>query len=237
MAIPLFLAMTGAEFDAGMPLPAHTAWLACHFSAHDRGLTGLPPALPEGSLLILDDRISMAGHDPVIITRQLRQAVEDLGCSGLVLDLQRPGMPEAAGLAADLTAALPCPVAVSDLYAKPLDCPVFLSPCPHHIPLSEHLLPWKGRQIWLDLAVDAESILLTKDGAAILPFPPGEVPQNEHQDASLHCHYWMETGENFVRFTLWRTKEDRKVLSLEAERLGITGLVGLYSELSDQYSI
>lgn len=230
MAIPLFLAMTGAEFTAAGSLPKTVAWMACHFSAPDRGLTGFPPALPPGSLLMLNDQIPMAGHDPQQIGAQLQQAAETLDCCGVLLDFQRPGQQEAAKLAAHLVATLTCPVAVSDGYAKNLDCPVFLAPCPHHVPLSDHLLPWRGRQLWLDLAADAETITLTKQGSQFLPLLLEKLPQGGHSDDLLHCHYAIETTPEAVRFTLWRTQEDLDALALEAETLGVEALVGLYAE-------
>lgn len=230
MAIPLFLALTSAEF-AAQALPPHTGWMACHFSPYGRGLSNLPPALPAGSLLILNDRIPMADHDPETIARQLIRTVEAMECSGVLLDFQRGGSEEVRHLAEYLVSALPCPVAVSEAYAKDLDSPVFLAPCPHHVPLADHLLPWKGRRLWLDLAVDAQTITLTGSGSRILPFPLGEVPEGGHEDASLHCHYAIETGPDSVRFTLWRTREDLAMLAAEAEGLGVETLVGLYCEL------
>ena len=237
MAIPLFLAMTGAEFQFCEALPEHIAWMACHFSPYGTGLSNLPPALPPGSLLILNDRIPICRHNPEVIRQQLQQIVEDHRCSGVVLDFQRKGVPETAQLATHLAKAISCPVAVSDHYAQMLDCPVFLPPCPHHTPLSEYILSWKGRKLWLDLAVNAESITLTKTGSQILPLPLGEFPEGGHTDRLLHCHYSTETSIDSARFTLWRTRADMETLSAEAEKLGIQILVGLYSESATQNQV
>ena len=49
-------------------------------------------------------------------------------------------------------------------------------------------------------------------------------------DEQLHCHYRAETGDDFARFILWRTREDLHDLAQEAERLGIKALVGLWQE-------
>lgn len=231
MASAHYLAMTASEFAAVSPLPEKTGWMACHFSPYGTGLSNLPPALPPASLLILNDRIPICGHDPERIEAQLHQAVKTLDCAGVLLDFQAPGNVNLQQMAAHLTAALPCPVAVSDGYAAELDCPVFLSPCPHHTPLAEHMAPWQDKELWLDLAVDAETITLTKEGAVILPLPLGEIPEGGHWDKTLHCHYRTETGADFARFTLWRTKEDLDALAQEAEELGIRTLVGLWQEL------
>ena len=231
MATRRYLAMTAAEFAAAEPLPPNIAWMACHFSPYGTGLSNLPPALPAGSLLILNDRIPFSGHDPHRIAQQMKQAAEALDCAGVLLDFQRPDCPELERLSGALVSALPCPVAVAEAYAGDFDSPVFLSPCPHHTPLAEYIVPWAGRELWLDLAVDAEIITVTKDGAQFYPLPLGEIPEGGYHDEKLHCHYRTETGENFARFTLWRTQEDLDALAKEAEGLGIRTLVGLYQEL------
>ena len=232
MANRMFLAMTAAEFAAAGTLPEYVAWMACHFSPYGTGLTNLPGSLPPGSLLILNDRIPICGHDPERITGQLLKAAETIPYCGLLLDFQRSGVEESFRLAEHLVSSLPCPVAVSDNYAKHLDCPVFLSPCLHHVPLSQHILPWQGRELWLDLARNAETILLTKDRTQITPLPLGEFPENGHADSLLFCHYSIEAGADSVLFTLWRTKEDIAALSAEAQTLGIRNLVGLFSEFN-----
>jgi len=234
MATHPYLAMTAAEFAAARPLPEKIAWMACHFSPYGTGLSNLPPALPEGSLLILNDRIPICDHDSIRIADQLAQTANVLNCSGILLDFQKPEDPALCDLAAHLIDSLSCPVAVSEEYAHGCDCPVFLSPCPHHTPLQEHIEAWNGRELWLDLAVDAETITLTKKGAVILPLPLGETSENGHWDKGLHCHYSIESGADFARFTLWRTREDLEALAQEAERLGIHTLVGLYQELKSE---
>lgn len=233
MAIPLFLAMTGAQFQSCEELPSHIAWMACHFSPYGTGLSNLPSALPPGSVLMINDRIPIHGHRKEQIAQQLQQIAETWQCCGIVLDFQRTGEEETARLARHLVSALSCPVAVSDSYAKELDCPVFLSPCPHHVPLSSYLQPWKERALWLDLASDAETITLTKTHSRIHPLPLGETPEGGHTDRLLHCHYSIESQCDRAQFTLWRTKEDRKALAREAEDLGVKVLLGLYSELKE----
>ena len=231
MATVRYLAMTASEFAAAAQLPEKPGWMACHFSPYGTGLSNLPAALPPGSLLILNDRISICGHDPQRISGQLRQALDAMDGAGILLDFQKSGVKELANLAAHLVSSLPCPVAVSEGYAVGLNCPVFLSPCPHHMSLAKHIAPWQDREIWLDLAVDAETITLTKEGAVILPLPLGELPEGGHCDEGLHCHYSIETTASSARFTLWRTKEDLEALAEEAAGLGIKTLVGLYQEL------
>lgn len=230
MANRMFLAMTAAEFAAAGTLPEYIAWMACHFSPYGTGLTNLPGSLPPGSLLILNDRIPICGHDPERITGQLLKAAETIPYCGLLLDFQRSGVEESFRLAEHLVSSLPCPVAVSDNYATHLDCPVFLSPCPHHVPLSEHLTPWKGREIWLDLAINAEAIILTKNRTQIHWLPLGEIPVGGYADTLLNCHYSIDVGADSAEFTLWRTCEDMRTLIEEAVKLGISNTVSLFQE-------
>ena len=175
-------------------------------------------------------RIPWCGHDAALILEQLVQAVRRMHLYGILLDFEEPDCPELRALAELLTASLPCPVAVADQYAEKLNCPVFLSPCPHHTPLKEYLQPWAGRKIWLDLARDASAVTLTKNGCSFFPLSPGERPVDCHRDENLHVHYCTETTEDSARFTLWRTKEDLEALAREADTLGVAARLGLYQE-------
>ena len=231
MAVTTFLAMTAAEIRENYNLPDHLGWMACHFSPYGLGLSNLPKKLPPGSLLILNDRIPIHGHDPEVILRQLETLIAQEGCTGLLLDFQQPDCEETSSLAAHLCRGLGCPVAVSESYAKKLDCPVFLPPLPHHIPLKEYLSPWMDREIWLELAMDAEVITLTEEGCQISSLPAWNVPDIGFEEAALHCHYHTEIKEDLVEYTLWRTKDDLINLQKESDTLGISITVGLYQEL------
>lgn len=232
MAIAPFLAMTAAEMRNHAVLPPKIAWMACHFSPYGTGLSNLPGNLPSGSLLILDDITPPRGHDPARIAEQLTQCVEILGCSGLLLDFQRQNSSETAALAKYLTEALPCPTAISDCYAGDLDCPVFLPPVPPSVPLEEHLSPWQGRGIWLEIGLCGEMLTLTQQGCTVAPLLHPDPNRDGFSDPKLHCHYTIETGEKSAGFTLWRTVEDWNAFLKEAESLGVSGTVGLYQELA-----
>ena len=231
MAIRRYFAMTAAEIRGNPLLPPGTAWMACHFSPYGTGLSNLPRDLPPGALLTLNDRTPIHGHDPDRIAGQLAEAVTSLDCWGVLLDFQRPGVEEIAALAGHLAQALPCPVAVSDLYARELNCPVFLSPVPADMALGDYLAPWQGREVWLDLALDGEVITLTEKGAAAAPLLPGTVLEGGQQEETLHCHYQIALSDSDAKFSLWRTAEDLERLLAEAEELGVTTAVGLYQEL------
>lgn len=234
MATVAFLAMTSAEIAEKPPLPAPIGWMSCHFSPDGTGLCDLPEDLPKGSLLILDDSRPMAGHGQDLIAQQLNERVTALGCCAVLLDFQRPGNACCADLAAHLAKVLPCPVVVSHLYAGNLSGPVLLPPVPPSVPLKDYLTLWKGRDIWLETGLDGEQILLTEQGSTVTPLPRFTPPDMGHCDETLHCHYKIEVNED-VRFTLWRTTEDLRALTEEAEALGVAGVVGLYQELHGLY--
>ena len=230
MATEVYLAMRSEEFDAFEHPSAKPGWLDCHFSSEGPGLSGLPHVLPPGSLLVLTDQLSFRDHDPDLITEQLHQTVTTLDCAGILLDFEKMEQEELPALANILVSSLPCPVAVSELYAREIDCPVFISPCPHHVPLSEHIAPWAGRKIWLDLARNAEVIEITSSGTIVSPDPREDIQCDEHWDKNLHCHYHIEITGNSVRFMLRRAKEDMIALLQEAKKLGIQNCIGLYQE-------
>lgn len=231
MAIPRFLAMTAAEIRKCAILPARLGWMACHFSPYGVGLSNLPKALPRGSLLMVDDITPIHGHDPDVVANQLRQVISDTGCAGVLLDFQRGGNPEAAAIAAFLSQGLPCPVGIGVAYGKELNCPVCLPPVPCHTSPAEHLSPWQGREIWLELAPEGETITLTAEGATIAPLTR-RPPEPGFLDTALHCRYQAAVQEDQAVFTLWRTRELLNQIQEEAESLGVTQAIGLWQEWS-----
>ena len=229
MAIPLYLAMTAAEFSHCSAVPTHPAWMSCRFSPSGTGLSNLPSSLPAGTLLFLDDQTPPAGHDIALIREQLSEIIKSNRCSGLLLDFQRPDDPQTAQIAAALV-TLPYPVCVSQQYAADLSCPVFLPPCPLTVPLVEHLSPWGNRQVWLEAATDSCTFVITEQGCRQAPCDTGG--SFPHTDNTLHCHYYIETAPGAVRFSLRRTPEDLSQLLQEAKALGVTHAVGLWQELT-----
>lgn len=230
MGCPHYLAKTGMEFrcedgDAG---PA--AWMACHFSPYGTGLSNLPRTLPPDSLLMVDDITPIHGHDFMFIGEQLKACVEALKCRGVLLDFQRPGYSECEKLANHLFEVLPCPVAVSSLYGKDFPGPVLLPPLPFCSSLEAYLDGWKGREVWLETALDGEAVTLTESGAAISPLPRFSPAENGFEEESLHCHYKVAVFEDRITFTLWRTGKDSEGLLEEAKTLGVTLALGLYQE-------
>lgn len=230
MAIPLYLAMTAAEFRNCAELPPHPAWMACHFSPYGTGLTNLPGHLPKGSLLILNDRTPVHGHDPFLIASTVKELVHKWECSGLLLDFQRPCCKQTESIVQELS-RLDFPVAVSELYAVSIDCPVFIGTPPLRKPLEAHLAPWKGRELWLEAGLIGEVATVTETGTTFAPLPPGEQPDCPYRDDPLFCHYRTDTSSQEITFTLQRTQEDLDQLLCRGEELGIRQAVGLYQEL------
>ena len=232
MGNPPFLAMTASEIRANPDFSAPMGWMACQFSPCGTGLSNLPDTLPAGSLLILNDQMPWCGHDAALITGQIRERIEALGCHGLLLDFQRPVIPEMQELVSLLCAALRCPVGVPEAYSAGSPCPVFLPPVPLQQTVKGYLAPWQGREIWLELALDSEEILLTPEGAVTTPLLSWDAPKNSHHDEALHCGYSVTLGETSARFILSRTREDLEPLLEEAAACGVTTAVGLWQELA-----
>ena len=234
MANGAFLAMTAAEIREKSDLPSKIAWMACHFSPYGTGLSNLPRTLPPGSLLILDDITPIRGHDPGRIRQQLWECVQALSCSGVLLDFQRPGIPETAALAKILAEGLPCPVAVSHFYAQAGTFPVILPPVPLSEPPENYFSPWAGREIWLELALEGSLITVTDTGSSCSPllFPSGH--ETDHFDKALLCHYRCTLQNDAVQFFLYRTAKDLEALVAEGAKFGVTNTVGLYQEFSPQ---
>lgn len=231
MAIKGYLAMTAAEFEKAEALPPHIAWMACHFSCYGTGLTNLPRRLPEGAMVIVNDRTPVYGHDPGLILAQLEQLAQELKPAGFLLDLQRPAVAETKKIAMLLTEKLTCPVGVSEQYADDLDCPVFLSMPPPHRDAAEYLSAWKGRDIWLEAATETEIATVTAEGCQFLPVIHGQLPEPSFADNRLHCRYHIELMEDRAVFTLQRTVQEVYALLEDAEKLGVVQTVGLYQQL------
>lgn len=229
MKMRCYLAMTGAEFTAAAKLPEHTAWMACHFSCYGTGLSNLPASLPKDSMIILNDRTPVQGHDSGLILEQLTILYEQLMPSCFLLDLQRPGASEITKV---LTRELPCPVGVTAAYAQELSCPVFLEPPPLHIPLREHLESWKGREIWLEAALEAEKITVDTQGSRVEPADISILDEPAFEEPELHCRYNIRLAENTAVFQLLRAREDLATLLEDAQKCGVTQAVGLYQQLA-----
>lgn len=234
MAFVLYLAMTAAEFHTESPLPCPTAWMACHFSPYGTALSNLPSELPKGSLLILNDRTPVFGHSPERIAQQLAETAEQFECSGILLDFQRPGEDQAHAIAAAI-ASLPYPVAITPQYADGLECAVFLPPPPMTTPLKTYLAPWQGREIWLEAALEQQSVRVDRAGSKVHPWDGDSLPC-PHTDEVLHCTYRIEVHSDHIDFFLRRNEAQLQALLNEGAQLGISRFVGLYQQLGASFA-
>lgn len=229
MPIPCYLAMTAAEFLNTDRLPEKIAWMACHYSCYGTGLANLPVELPEGSMIIFNDRTPPDKHDPRRILAQLTELAEALKPDGFLLDFQRSGMALNRQITQTLAEGLPCPVGVTAEYAKDLDCAVFLAPPPLHMALADHIAPWTGREIWLEAALETHTYTITEEGCKIEVRENAPLPEPVFTEDTLFCRYHTELLEDAAIFTLQRTKDDLDALLTHAS--GITRSMGLYQQL------
>lgn len=231
MVLPPYLALTAAEISSFSSIDFPFAYMACHFSPYTEGLSNIPETLPAGGILILNDRLPCQGHSADLVAGQLIDTVDRLGCESVLLDFQRPPEPESEAMAARITSALSCPVAVTEGFAKKLDCPVFLSPAPLHLPLADHLAPWRVREIWLEAALCQEEVLITEKGMTRNSIFPTERLDGGFYNEDLRCCYRTEVSEDCIRFTLFDTPESLKKKLEFAASLGVARAVGLWQEL------
>lgn len=224
-----YLGATAAEmanFPDFFPKPA---FMACHFSLSSAGISNIPKNLPPGSLLLLDDEAPPSGHDPARVVWELSQAAKDLGCAGVYLDFQRPGYPLLGEIAA-MVEDFSCPVAVSQLYSGGNRLPVVLPPLPVDTSIKSYIAPWKGREVWMEVALSRGKLTLTKDGCREEHL--FSVPRQGFREEKLHCHYEIGVRKDAAEFRLWRTFEDLQDLMRQGEALGVKHALGLFQELS-----
>ena len=232
MDFPIYLAMTASELANCCQLPEKIAWMACHFSPYGTGLSNLPNHIPDGSIIILNDRIPLCGHDPCHIVRQLTEIVQQHKAFGVLIDFQRPVSSESLAVVEQLN-LLTCPAAITETYAQYSSLAVFLSSPAPHISVKDHIIPWKDRDIWLELSLEPEIIRLSKDKAVKLPGCKNQSSSTQLQDADLCCHYQISIDTEYADFSVYRTKEDLNNFIKQVSALPIRMGIGLYQELRD----
>ena len=233
MEIVLYLAMTAAEFRENSHRFPKIAWMACHFSPYGTGLSNLPAKLPKGSLLMVNDRTPVSGHEPERIAGQLKEVVEELQCCGIALDFQRANEPQTQRIATAV-AALPFPVAVTPQYAHGLSCAVLLPPIPMTTLPEDYLFPWKGRDIWLEVEAEGRIIRVTPEGSQEMEEQDHSFPC-PHLDEQLHCQYGMDIHAAHVDFHLRREKSHLEHLMQDMASRGVSHFVGLYQQLGQSF--
>ena len=182
---------------------------------------------------MLNDRMPCQGHSADLVSGQLADAVMQLGCESVLLDFQRPPDPESSAMVSNLIRSLPCPVAVTESFAEGFSCPVFLGPGPLHLPLEEHLTPWKGREIWLEAALCQESVKVSPQGSVITPIFPTQRLSGGFYDEILRCRYQSQIRHDALEFTLFDTPKSLEQKLETAADLGVSRVIGLWQELGN----
>ena len=227
MGIPQYLAMTDGEIAACARLPPRLARMGCHFS--DDGLVELPQTLPSGALLVVDDRVPMAAQNPEHILDQLAEALEELSCTGLLLDFQQKENAPQRELVRLLARELTVPLAAPPAYAAE-GCRLFLPPVAADQTVEEALSPWAGKKIWLDTAPAAVRLELTKQGCTRTPLPR-MAASGIFKDPGLCCRYSIEpTLNGGFQFTLYRDRCCIEAILEQAAAFGAELAVGLSQE-------
>lgn len=233
MGFHFYCAMTAAEILRNHSLPPGIAWMACHFSPYDSGLSNLPASLPQESMLIVNDRTPVHNHSPELIVEQLCRALERLQFSCILLDFQRADQPCTAAIAKAIVDTVPCPVGVSVPYAADLPCPVFLPPVPLLVAPEAYLSKWSGREIWLDTAPEAQLATVNRSGTT---FSAAPMPDSDGmEDPVLHCRYRISVTPEQIRFHLCRTMPCLRALLHDAASYGVTAAVGLFQEVGNLF--
>lgn len=227
MALPVYLAMTAAEFTENLPMKATPAWMACHFSSAGIGLSNFPSSLPEGAMLIVNDEIPPVNHSPDYIAKQLQDFINTHKVGSILLDFQRSGCERFAEAIGN---ALSCPVAVTARYANCFPGAVFLPPPPVSKPLEVAFSAYNGREIWLELLPDAETLTVTKDGCASRKADSFPETQNIFESTSLSCRYCIEKADNAAIFTLQRQARHLIPLLEKAAAFGVSRGIGLLQD-------
>lgn len=228
MSIPVYLAMTAADFSS--PLPERAAWMAVHFSVASRGISNVPTSLPPGSLVILNDQIPWNGHSTGQICSGLGELLLRTRADGLLLDFERPPRPETMELAGALAVccqAMGCPVAMPPAYSSQVPSALFLLPGLGSGPLPEN------REVWAELSPTALRAVIGEDGVrkeATEPWAALREAANHpvFREPELGCLYFSRASDAEVEVQLFDTRETL------VERLGrypqITRAVGSYRE-------
>lgn len=224
MKTMLYLAMTAQELTL-FSNPALSAYMACHFSPYDPGLTNLPESITADSMVILNDRIPFLHHDCRLIASQLAS----LPCESLLLDLQNTEPEQAKELITSVLSVVSVPVAVSEQYAVDCPCAVFLSTVDADRDPLASLNAWSGRDIWLDMSpgcvcyrIDSHGSRRTREKI----FPDSPI----HADPNLPCHYGITLTEAEAIFYIYRTWEDIARIMDQGKKMGISRCIGLHQE-------
>lgn len=240
MSIPLYLAMTAADFSTAQAMPPRIAWMAMHFSVSGLGLSSRPRRLPPGSLILLDDQTPWNDHSLEAVCQETTDVLLRTGAAGLLLDFERPPTEETACLAQCLTQCCQeagCPIGMPpDYLGSSNEAAVFLPPLPCHCTPEQALAPYHGREIWLEAAAGGCQVTLGPDRPAIFPADPRHLAaESQHfiplTDPHLCCRYFSYPTGGGLQLALYDTEETLAEKLDRCQALGVTLAVGIWRQL------
>ena len=239
MSIPLYLAMTAADFSSCSRLPPHVAWMACHFSASGTGLSNQPNSLPPESLLILDDQIPWNGHSLEQECRETAALLQKTGAEGILLDFERPPTEETLAMAILLTrhcTAVGTAIGMPELYAQLPEAAIFLPPLPCYQTPAQALSHYGGRELWLEASGNGCRLEVGAQGTQIIPESPDllQVESTQHalfQDPGLLCQYFTEKTEEGIRINLFDIPGSLQEKLDACEEFGATRAVAPWQQM------
>ena len=236
MDLPLYHAMTAAEFSFARKLPRHIAWMACHFSAYSTNLSNLPTEIPPGSMIIINDKMPPSGHDKFAIAEQLNRLADQYRVSSFLFDFERKETEETAEMIYYLTSSVNSPVVVTEVYAHASKGPVLISMPPPHISLKKQIANIQNRELWLELAMETEIAIIDSNGCHFQPYGGEVFPAMEFTDSTLHTKYRLQICNNHANYLLKREIAEVADIMKEAKSLGVTTFVGLYQQFGMNFS-
>ncbi len=230
MSIPLYLAMTAADFFRCEEIPPHIAWMSLHFSPAGPGLSNLPGVLPPGSMVILDDQIPWNGHSHQQVCKELRGLLQTRKIRSLLLDFERPPRLETMALSQmilSLCQEIGCSVGLPKPYRTSGEGALFLPPHPCH--RTPDKLSAEAEEIWLEVAPVGFTADILHDGVHLEDSPPLPLPGVPvFMSPALCCCYTSMPASQGIRVRLFDTKKTIQAKSIIWEQLGVTRLIGLY---------
>ena len=241
MSIALYLAMTAADFSHCPLLPEPVAWMALHFSPAGQGLSNCPATLPPGSLLILDDQIPWAGHSGDMVCRTVESLLLNTGAMGLLLDFERPALPETRSLAAALAARchrLGRAIAMPPDYLGDFAAAVFLPAPPCYADPAKVMAPWQGRTVWLEAALTGYQAEIRAGGVDIQPRQPEALAELAAGEQSFLAprrlfQYVSRGNSQVVTVNLFDTPDSLRARLPAWEALGVSLAVGPWRQLRE----
>ena len=96
--------------------------------------------------------------------------------------------------------------------------------------LEAAIAPWRGREIWLEAALESAVVTVGPEGSRYEAQPPAGLPE-PFFDTRLHIAYRVRPEKDRACFQLHRGIAQLEALLQEARTLDISQTLGLYQQL------